>query len=293
MKNKNIMKNFKKINLSLFIILNLFLTASLSAFAGDFPKIDKKSKNLKAGFYKTDNAKYVHDFYDAIELKDSGILIIGGGSLSDNKANVEIFNPKTFKFSKTSKPVYNHYFRYSSILLNNGKVLIMADNDKKGKDRVFFFETYDPKKNIYDDTVYSINGDCSDKMYKTPDENAAVYCREYTDNFDEKVKLPETVETMNIYNSQKERFEKKLYPKDNGYINKTELAKSDNEKTNLHTSGTAFINIPKKNMLLFMGIDIPEEIKNAKTLEELFKPDLNLSPSENMSKKAYIFVYEN
>ena len=277
--------------LILSIVFALFLGLFTKTFASDFPKYNPKAKNIKPGFYGINDSKYVHNIYDTLELKDSRLLIIGGGSLSDNKANIEIFNPKTFKFSKTSKPVYNHYFGYGSAVLDDGKVLIMADNDKKGEERVFFFETYDPKKNMYDDTVYSINGDCSGGIYKNKDGNAIVYCREYTDNFDEKTKSIEIVETMNIYNYQKKRFEKKLYPKDKDYINSIEFAKLNLKKEPLHLQGSVYVKIPNKNMLLIMGVDIPEEITNATTLEEVYNcRDLNTR--DIMSKKAYIFVYE-
>ena len=112
--------------------------------------------------YKQVNEQVFPSFYrDATTLKDGRVLITGGTRLyygySFNKknrknyhfiSNAEIFDPKTNTFSAIS-PLNIERFQHRSILLSNGKVLIVNGNIGTKPSSVDRAEIFDPITNTF------------------------------------------------------------------------------------------------------------------------------------------------
>src|SRR5215472_2346198 len=99
-------------------------------------------------FSPTGNMTAPRAFHAAILLPDGRVLIAGGsssGSVGENLATAEIYDPSTGTFTATSDMIHGHGCAQAHVL-NNGKVLLSGGWDS---DRVPDAELYDPTTGFF------------------------------------------------------------------------------------------------------------------------------------------------
>lgn len=166
----------------MFILFSFNCVYASNLNAEKVPMYNLKSKDLKSGLYRISDMKEPRYGHKMLMLDDGRVLIIGGAPYSDSKQQIEIFNSKTFKFSKTkAKSFYNHSIYSSAILLDDGKVLLV-DNLEGAR-----LEIFDPNKNKFTDTKLKIDRDvvgklgrCNHPLTKLENGNISIYCSAYS-----------------------------------------------------------------------------------------------------------------
>jgi hypothetical protein len=106
-----------------------------------------------SGFFAlTSNMLTRRHKHDAVLLEDGRVLVAGGTDERDENGqykSAEVYNPDTGQFSKISDMKANRYkFQGTSVLLKNGKVLIMGGAD--------IFEIFDPTTNTFAEVIENV-----------------------------------------------------------------------------------------------------------------------------------------
>jgi hypothetical protein len=103
-------------------------------------------------FAFTSNMQIKRHKHDAVLLEDGKVLVAGGSDERDENGqykSAEVYNPEAGHFSKVFDMNANRYkFQGTSVLLNNGKVLIMGGAD--------IIERFDPATNTFAEVAENV-----------------------------------------------------------------------------------------------------------------------------------------
>jgi hypothetical protein len=103
-------------------------------------------------FAFTTNLQTKRHKHDAVLLEDGKVLVVGGSDERDKNGqykSAEVYNPETGLFSKVFDMNASRYkFQGTSVLLNNGKVLIMGGAD--------IIEMFDPATSTFTEVAENV-----------------------------------------------------------------------------------------------------------------------------------------
>jgi len=128
------------------------------AIGGDVDAYGAEIYDPQTGLWQavTNNLKYGHTGHTSTKMQDGRVLIVGS-ELAGFKRKAEIFNPIDNSFTETTD-LFTESIYESSVLLDNGNVLISGFGDITSLSNTRFIKIYNPTTQTWTSGIYNFSG---------------------------------------------------------------------------------------------------------------------------------------